>query len=225
MPIDLPGAVLAVGGLGTASSTIVEGLKSFDAILARSGFVFVRNALDHILHGVHADMKECYIPSKKDILDTLYGNWINGKRTGEQISAAKTLIKLCLVPGTAETLARNSGVTPSGLLAIANKYVSGDALTSEERDVIGRFDLILTAKLTSGYQRADQVYRLRMQVFALLVSVILAVLGTYALYGSLNHWLEAVIVGLLAAPLAPVAKDLSSGLAAAMSAIKLTRSL
>jgi hypothetical protein len=51
------------------------------------------------------------------------------------------------------------------------------------------------------------------------VAVALAVVGNATMSSPL-HWTEAVLVGLLATPLAPVAKDLSTALATAVNTLQ-----
>ena len=81
--------------------------------------------------------------------------------------------------------------------------------TKEETDAYGRFDLLLTAVLDQGYQRGDQRYRNSAKLLAVPVAVCLALLGAWAIstqsLSSLDAW-RAVFGGLLATPLAPVAK-------------------
>jgi hypothetical protein len=103
------------------------------------------------------------------------------------------------------------------LASVAEKVASGASLTPQETDVYGRFDLLLASLLDQGYQRGDQRYRNSAKLLAVPVAVVLALCGAWALNGSSPRgpdiW-KAVICGLLATPLAPVAKDLSSAIQA-----------
>ena len=75
----------------------------------------------------------------------------------------------------------------------------------------------LFAVLDQGYQRADQRYRNSAKMMAVPVAVALALLGVWAIAGSgatsIDVW-RAVAGGLLATPLAPMAKDLASAIQA-----------
>jgi hypothetical protein len=51
----------------------------------------------------------------------------------------------------------------------------------------------------------------------------LALAGNASLGGSGVHWHVALIVGLLAAPLAPVSKDIASALQASVKALQIIR--
>jgi hypothetical protein len=74
---------------------------------------------------------------------------------------------------------------------------------------------LLTAVLDQGYQRGDQRYRNSAKLLAVPVAVCLALLGAWAIstrsLSSLDAW-RAVFGGLLATPLAPVAKDVASAI-------------
>ena len=86
----------------------------------------------------------------------------------------------------------------------------------------------MTALLDEAYQVSDQAYRNRMRMLAGGVAVALAIAGGWALVGTDNFWhssdpVLAFLVGLLATPLAPIAKDLSSALATAVNAMQLVK--
>ncbi|HEV2728844.1 MAG TPA: hypothetical protein VGV15_02330 [Terriglobales bacterium] len=71
--------------------------------------------------------------------------------------------------------------------------------------------------LDQGYQRADQRYRNSAKLLAVPVAVLLALLGAWAISPSSltpSDYLRAVAGGLLATPLAPLAKDLASAIQA-----------
>jgi hypothetical protein len=62
---------------------------------------------------------------------------------------------------------------------------------------------------------------------AMLIAVLLAIVGSWAMAGtpriSGQQYTQALIVGLLATPLAPIAKDLSTALATAVNALQLVK--
>jgi hypothetical protein len=88
---------------------------------------------------------------------------------------------------------------------------AGNPLGDGEVNVLGRFDLALASLLDDAYQHADQRYRNWSRVAAMIVAVVLAVLGSFAVNG--NPWL-GVLAGVVATPIAPISKDLTSALAA-----------
>jgi hypothetical protein len=172
--------------------------------------------------------------SQQKILATLQANWFNGTDLGSQKSIAKSLIKLNLNAGNAAALAAATGVDSGALIAVATSIASGTPFSSPQSDVFARFDLILTALLDEAYQRSDQVYRNGTRALAMVTSIVLALVGGVILHnaglhnaGSDPRWgldmAEALLVGLLATPLAPIAKDLSSALAAAVNTLQLVK--
>jgi hypothetical protein len=134
----------------------------------------------------------------------------------DQKSIAKALIKLNLNSASAKKMSDATGVSEPLLASVATKLGTGAALSQEETDVYGRFDLILSAMLDLGYQRGDQRYRNSAKLLAIPVAVVLALIGVQALNpGDVwSYGWKAVICGLLATPLAPVAKDLSTAIQA-----------
>lgn len=122
-------------------------------------------------------------------------------------------------------------------------------LTQHQADTWSRFDLILTAMIDDCYQYADQVYRNWTRGLAAVLAVILALAGGWivdidataataaaakaaaspAAHAALSSfwqsgdWVVALLVGILATPLAPVAKDLSSALATAVNTMQLVK--
>src|SRR3984957_9661151 len=89
-------------------------------------------------------------------------------------------------------------------------------LTPRESDELGRFDLALNALLDQGYQRGDQRYRNCAKLLAVVFSVVIAVVTTCLTTQSQSdhHTGLAIVAGLLATPLAPVAKDVASSIQA-----------
>jgi hypothetical protein len=157
------------------------------------------------------------------ILDTLKADWINGTALADQKRIAKSLIKLQLNPAAASAIAKKTGVDESVLSSVVAKMASGAALTQQEADVSGRLDLILMTALDEGYQRADQRYRNACKSAAVLFSVGLALFAAWAIHGGYDRYLflQALVVGLLATPLAPVAKDLSTAVQTASKAVSI----
>src|SRR5260221_3265111 len=153
------------------------------------------------------------------IIETLKANWFIGTDLAGQKAIAKSLIKLNLSAANAAGFANATGVDAPILAQVASSIVNGTALTSAQSDVNARFDMILTALLDETYQRADNIYRNWTRAIAGVVAVVLAVVVGQTFNPPAN-WVQSVIVGLLATPLAPIAKDLSSALATAVNAMQ-----
>jgi len=219
-PIDLGSIALAVGALGTASFALVDATKVMGGGISNSGFSFIRTEV-----GRFPDPA-----APGSLLDILYGHWINGSALADQKAIAKSLIKLRLTPQTAAKYADATSVDAAVLAEVAKNMASGESLSPQQANVLGRFDLMLTALLDGAYQHADQRYRNSAKLLASVVAVILAVLGGWTVASSQQmpfFWTVdmavAVLCGLLATPLAPVSKDLASALQAGVKVAQLVR--
>jgi hypothetical protein len=214
--LNLSQIVLAIGALGTAAYGVVDASKGFGGGISNRGFGDIKKVVSQFIpsSSTTADPPALSLTS---VLATLRANWLNGMGLADQKSIAKALIKLNLNPDSAEKMANAAGVDKALLKSIAAKLSTGEKLADAETDVYGRFDLLLTAVLDQGYQRADQRYRNSAKLLAVPVAVALALLGAWAIsqdgLSSLDAW-RAVLAGLLATPLAPVAKDLASAIQA-----------
>jgi hypothetical protein len=214
--LDLAKIVLAVGGLGTAAYGVVDVTKGLGGGISNLGFGDIKKVVSKFISAGENDGASAL--SLSSALSTLRANWLNGMALADQKSIAKALIKLNLTNASAGRMAAVAGVNGELLTGVADKLASSEALTPQETDVYGRFDLLLTSLLDQGYQRGDQRYRNSAKLVAVPVAVGLALLGAWAMAGSglasADVW-RAITGGLLATPLAPVAKDLSSAIQAA----------
>jgi hypothetical protein len=158
--------------------------------------------------------------SQSKIVATLQANWMNGTELGSQKAIAKSLIKLSLSPQNAPRLAQVTGVDAGVLTAIATSIAAGTPLSSAESDVFARFDLIVTALLDEAYQRSNQIYRNWTRALAAAVAVVLAMAGGVVLQ---IDPAQSLLIGLLATPLAPIAKDIATALAMAANSLQLAK--
>jgi hypothetical protein len=215
---NLPQVAAAVGALGTAAFGLVDASKVLGGGVNHLGFTGIRGAIRQL-----TDAGEpVNALSQKKIVATLEANWMNGTQLGSQKAIAKSLIKLNLHPRNAVALAEATGVDAAVLKIVAAKIAEGTSLSSAESDVFARFDLIVTALLDEAYQRGDQFYRNWTRALAALVAVALAVAGGRMLHPAVE-WPLAVLVGLLATPLAPIAKDIATALATAATTLQLVK--
>jgi len=224
---SLPQIITAIGGLGTAAFGIVDATKVFGGGVNHIGFKGIKATVMALTPVAANARQEVAALSQQKILATLQANWFNGTDLGSQKSIAKSLIKLNLTAENAAALAAVTGVDPGILTAVATSIANGTALTSGQSDFLARFDLILTALLDEAYQRSDQVYRNGTRAWATATSTVLALIGGIILHASGASWVwdlaEAALVGLLATPLAPIAKDLSTALATAVNTLQLVK--
>lgn len=217
--------IAAVGALGTAAFGLVDSFKALPGGgISRSGFKFIRAAIIKLTPPVPSlDNTEL---SRDSILYTLLSQWINGVDKSNQISIAKSLIKLRLTPTTAPALAAATGVDSTILTQVATKIATGNSagFTVQETDVYGRFDLLLNTLLDQAYQRADQRYKNAARAMAVPVAVVLAVVGAYLVFGGKNFTggdlAVAILAGLISTPIAPIAKDIASAVSTAAQAFQ-----
>ncbi|MGC2195987.1 MAG: hypothetical protein WA628_15025 [Terriglobales bacterium] len=216
--MELSKAVFAIGSLGTAAYGVVDATKAFGGGISNRGFDDIRKVVSKFIPASAGDSDGASALSLQSALATLRANWLNGMALSDQKAIAKALIKLNLTRPSASGMAVATGVDANVLMGISDKLATGEALTQKETDVFGRFDLLLNALLDQGYQRADQRYRNSAKLLAIPVAVVLALLGARVVYGdgftSADILWKALIGGLLATPLAPIAKDLSSAIQA-----------
>jgi len=223
----LPAIVTAIGGLGTAAFGIVDATKVFNGGANHIGFSGIKAAVSPLTPPSTGSEAKGLTQAK--ILDTLEANWFNGTDLASQKAIAKALIKLNVSPTNAFALAQATGVDPTALTGIANSMARGTSLDASQADVLARLDLIVTALLDEAYQRSDQVYRNGTRALATGVALMLSLVGgiTLHLHGeatTASSWsidiAESLLVGLLATPLAPIAKDVSTALATAVNTLQ-----
>lgn len=227
----IPDYIAAVAALGTSAAALVDAGKAFDGGVSNCGFHRIRAVITRLFPDTATPDDRNNPLDLGAVIDTLRANWLNGTALADQKAIAKSLIKLRLDVENAAHLAKATGVDAAALTKIAGKIQAGTALGPEDTNVFGRFDLILTALLDEGYQRADQIYRNSARAWAVAVSVILAVFGGAAIwvpqqgqsYFTSADLVVAVLVGLIATPLAPVSKDLISALSAAVKTMQALR--
>ncbi len=218
----LPEIITAIGALGTAAFGLVDSTKPLWGGVNRIGFGRIAAAVTTLTPGTPTAGL-----TQAKILDTLKANWYNGTDLASQKSIAKSLIKQGLNASNAADLAKVAGVDASVLKSVADKITSGAALAQNESDVYSRFDFILTALLDEVYQHADQRYTNGTRVMASIFAVALALVGGWILHTdtpqgylwSHDMWV-ALLAGVLATPLAPIAKDLTSALSTAVNTMQ-----
>ena len=229
MSIELTSVVIAVGALGASSFGLVDATKVFGGGVSLAGLSDIEQAVRPFFGG-KGDENDTSTPlAYGSVLANLKANWINGVALEEQKANAKGLVKLGLNAKTAATLAKATGVSPDVLTELAVALNIGAVLTKEETDTLIKFESALDMVLDQAFQRADQCYRNFAKSLSGAVSVTLAIIcgavlssstlhlgqlqgsAAAAYFNTGNFWL-AIMAGLLAAPLAPLLKDITSAL-------------
>jgi hypothetical protein len=230
MSIDtatLGAIVAAIGGLGMAACALVDTSKTLPGGgISNIGFDSIEAAVKLFVPDAARQAGSPGLAAS--LLQSLHANWINGMAAGDQKAIAKSLIKLRLTPASSALYASVTQVEPAVLEEVAKRMTTGTPLEAQHTNALGRFDLALTAILDAAYQRADQRYRNVSKAWSGVVSLLLAGFGGFAVADPNSHYsvavqiLLALFCGILAVPLAPITKDLTSALSAG---VKLAQTL
>jgi len=218
----LVNVIAAAGGLGTAAMGLVDATKAFRGGPSNIGFGHIERALEPFLAPLGA---KSVAFGKAEVLQTLKANWLNGVPKADQKAKTKSLIHLGLTRGSAARLATAAGVDGKKLASLAQKTADGEQPTQDEVNVLGQFDAVLSAVLDTAYERADQQYRNASKFLAMLAATLLGGIGGWIIfdktsiaYFTSSDFALSLLVGVIATPLAPIAKDLTTSLQTAVSA-------
>jgi hypothetical protein len=106
--------------------------------------------------------------------------------------------------------------------AVANAS-AGQTLNDQDKAFLQAFDDTVGVRLSAAIQRADQQYKNAAKAMASVFAIALSVMGVLITQGSSvneQDLLIALVVGVIATPLAPVAKDLTTSLNTYVTALK-----
>lgn len=238
-------AITAIGALGAAAAGIVDATKVFWGGMSNVGF----NIISRALHPFGSALDAAVGPDG-NWLAMMKAHWLNGRPEDEQKAIATSLIRTGLSPHNAPDMARISGVSSDGLAAAAAALAQGSALSEAEINILGRFNTAIEARLDAAFERADQMYRNASKCLAAFIAVALATVAGWIIfidqcgaivgattvcqqmtgispaigdYFGTRYFGLAIIIGLVAVPLAPVSKDLISALGTAVKAMKVAK--
>lgn len=206
--------ILAAGALGTAAFGIVEVLKWTP--LGAAGFGRVKGVLGPLLQA----LRRAYGTGSEELLRAAYRD---GRGQGELRRLLRQGIRVGLHPDEAPRYAEHLGLGGGEALAHAAALLSrGDDLPTELRNVLGRFELAVDARIDAGLALAESTYVGSVRIAASLLALGLALLAAAVLRGegTAVSWGRALLIGIAAVPLAPIAKDLVSALQAAAGALR-----
>jgi hypothetical protein len=211
--LNLTAMVLATGAVGTAAFGIVEALKW--TCLGLIGYGRIETTLGT---KVMQAVERAYGSGFETYLEGLYRQ---GRGKGGLGKALRQGVRIGLTGDSAADLAQAVEVVdPAGLAQAARKLQSGGVLDGTERSVVGRFELAVDARIDAALALAEANYKGGMQFSAMLVALGLALLAACSLdTGFCANWKPALVVGIAAVPLAPIAKDVASGIQSARRAM------
>jgi hypothetical protein len=169
--------------------------------------------------------------SQADILKAVKANWMIGLDLAFQKESAKSFVKMHLTPANAAAVAKRINLNPALLVAAAAHAADGVMLSVQEIDIHERFELVVTALLDQAFQEASRVYRNGMRSLASMFCVVLSLSAAWVLEGRVlfqpGHSGDigmALLGGLAATPIAPLAKEVSSAVAMAIRS-RITKAL
>lgn len=213
----LASIVGAAGALGTACFGIVEASKWTS--LGEAGYRQIPKYLGTDLLGA---LEKAYGSEYQRLLRAQYR-----EDSQNQTAIAKTLrqgVRIGLSSDNATSLAKYVGtVDPDALRKAIQAAEAGGELDNVSRGVIGRFEVAVDARIDSALSRAKDIYLGTIRVAASLLAIAIAEFVMGMTGGSLmneQNWLKALLVGIVAVPLAPVANDLVAALQAATKALR-----
>jgi hypothetical protein len=205
---NLGAAVLAAGALGTAAFGIVEGMKGW-RFLGEAGSTTLAKMIAMLFDALR-------VAYGADVMDLLRAQY-----RGDSDELARVIrqgTRLGLLPKNAAALATALGVvTPEDLVDAVKAIEAGVELTPKQKNVIGRFELAVDARIEAAITLALDRYKRTVIVTASFIAIFIALF----VGAQLNvPRLEALLVGIAAVPLAPVAKDVAAAVKAAATALR-----
>jgi hypothetical protein len=216
---DVTIVVSSVAAIGTAAYGLVDTSKAIWGGISNLGFGFIKDALMPFERALK-------VVNETAPFELARANWLNGMDKADQKAAIKGLIRLGTTSETAGDLARAvKGISSDVLERVARKIENIEALDDSELAVLARFDAVVDARLDAAFERADQRYRNSARFAAAIIAVLLAEAGAWTVYGKFDQsiFLTGLFVGLIAVPMAPIAKDLTSAISTAVSSFKALR--
>jgi hypothetical protein len=208
---NLVPAIVAAGALGTAAFGIVEGLKS-TSFVGEAGFSTALRLL--------GPLTDCARVAYGAEYETILRAQYRGS-TAEFRRMLRQGIRVGLNAENAEKLAVFLGSITAAELMHAVKHLphSSEAkqISDKDRSVIGRFELAADARVDAALTLAQAQYGSMARQLAMVVALGISIGTAYLLDIS---WIAGAIVGVAAVPIAPIAKDVASGISAAATALK-----
>lgn len=224
--------IVATGALGVTAFGITETLKNIDAI-GLAGF----GALNKRLFkkpGLNDALKAAYGENVDALLIDQYreSNW-----TGKLRQTIRQGVRAGLRPENAKLLVDDlGGAVDADRLADAARYIMGAAERREDArpededrhlDIIARLELAVDARIDGALACARQTYINRMRLFATLIALTIALATAILISLSDNSGGTmarnigiALLIGLAAVPIAPIAKDLATAISQAANALR-----
>lgn len=220
---DVGAALAGLGALSTAAFGLLDATKAFWGGASNIGAPHIHKVMAPFAPALSSALgADGWWPVLRD-------HWVAGVAKADQKAKAQALIKLGLNSGNAALVATASHVDATALRTAVLKLEKGTKLNDADLNVLGRMNATIEVLLDAAFEAADQQYRNWCRVLAGGICLGLALAAWWLWQPTTGDpppslW-AALAVGLLAVPLAPVAKDLTSALSTAMGALKAAKRL
>lgn len=235
---ELGAMVLAIGALGTAAMGVVEGLKLSTNVVATPTRELGFDEITKRLEGFLTVLTAAYGPDVWDVLRAQY--------CGSRKNAATSLrqgVRVGLTEANAPEVALSLGwdVASGKALVKAAKAARSplteddDSLKPTERKqlesarlMLGQYELAMDARIDAAMAMANSQYAGGVRIRAMWASVAIAMVTAIAMLSSqdpisfgvvLRYLVGGFVVGLVAVPMAPVAKDVTTAIQHAATAL------
>lgn len=206
--LDLTTLVLAAGALGTAAFGIVDASKWL-RIVGEAGF----DAALGILGALTTPLQVAYGTQWEQLMRAQYRG-----DAGELKRLMRQGVRVGLTPANAPAVAANLGSLDGAALAEAvGVAMKNGTLSDAQRAAVGRYELAADARIDAALTVAQADYAGAVRIFASVVAIGIAVVVAWKMHQSKT---VALLVGIAAVPLAPIAKDVAAGIQAASRALK-----
>lgn len=215
MDTTIPTWIAQAGALGTTAMALVEAAKKTNPWFGTLGTARLVDALGP---GATAALRAAYGPGFDAQLHHLY------RQSDDELAAAlENGIKVGLAVSPPEVrvlIATEFGQDPAKLttaLAVdPATQATGDV--ADARYALGQFELAVHVRVQAAVTSSSAAYAGWLQVWAGVVAMGLAAVA-WATLDDLDLW-KALLLGLVAVPIAPIAKDLTSALRTASDALR-----
>lgn len=201
--------VLAAGAVGTAAMGIVEGAKSVR--IKPMGFRHLMRSLDW----ASPAFQTAYGGECNDMLKSLYR--LN-RSSGELPRILRQGVRIGLNEDNAAAMAQDVlGQADGALTSVAKDISAGNELTDQQRNVLGRFEVAVDARIDAALALAERSYGNGIRTWSFVVAIALSLAAVKFL--GIADYGTGIVVGLISVPLAPIAKDVAKGFQAAAGAL------
>ncbi|MDP3174516.1 MAG: hypothetical protein Q8M88_08800 [Phenylobacterium sp.] len=223
-------AIIAVGALGTAAFGVIE---AFGKALAWRGWGLPYAGYSRIRMLAAEYAAALRLTYGEHYGDILIQQYRDGRAKGQAPDTLRQGVRLALPlmeqTEAAALIGRAWGLGDEMSTALAHALAAeqAGAITPDESEtaavLAGRFALAVDARIAAAFSLAEERYQAIARFAAGVAAVGLSLAFNYAAKGGIDGaagypWMIALIIGLAAVPLAPIAKDLSSALSDSLRA-------